>query len=214
MIFSLTQLKSFTNTAFILVKAAEEEEESRLLRTCCHVGGMPRPQKGRTQSSGLRSQILRRQAGAGWGARSSGPTSLLRGLLPQSLRSSVLFPEPFVPWPRLTQGSFPVSRGSPSSLSSACLLWGFTSCVDTAAWSCVKAASMGLRFLFKKTTFQEWIHLSVNKNRLKALAYRHIKVTGISGCRWKKRPNLKRGALLLLTEIGNFSPREQFIVNT
>ena len=31
MIFSLTQLKSFTNTVFILVKAAEEEEEIRLL---------------------------------------------------------------------------------------------------------------------------------------------------------------------------------------
>ena len=53
MIFSLTQLKSFTNTAFILVTAAEEEEESRLLRTCCHVGGMPRPQKGRTRSFGV-----------------------------------------------------------------------------------------------------------------------------------------------------------------
>lgn len=148
------------------------------------------------------------------GPRRSGPTTPLRGLLHQSLRSSLWCTEAFVPWPRLTQGSFPMSRGSPNSLSSACLLWGFTSCVDTAAWLCVKVASMGLRFLFKKTTFQEWIHLSVNKNRLKALAYRYIKVTGISGCRWKKRPNLKRGALLLLPEIGNFSPREQFTVNT
>lgn len=69
MIFSLTQLKSFTNTAFILVKAAEEEEESRLLRTCCYVGGMPRPQKGRMQSSGLGSQILRWQKRGGPGAQ-------------------------------------------------------------------------------------------------------------------------------------------------
>lgn len=208
MIFSLTQLKSFTNTVFILVKAAEEEEEIRLLWACCYVGGMPRPQKGRPQSSGLGDQILRRQRRGGPGAQA--PPLRSEGC--QSLRNSLWSTEPFVPWPRLTQGSFPVSHGSPSSLSSACLLWGFTLCVDTAAWSYVKAASMGLRFLFKKTTFQEWIHLSVNKTRLKALAYRHIKVTVISGCRWKKRPNLKSSALLLLPEIGNiFSPESNLL---
>lgn len=84
MIFSLTQLKSFTNTIFILVKVAEEEAESRRLRTCCYVGGMPKPQKVRTQSSSLGSQILRQQR--------RGPQALRphrSALRAQSLRNSL-----------------------------------------------------------------------------------------------------------------------------
>ena len=129
MTFSLTQLKSFTNTVFILVKVAEEEAEGRLLRTCCYVGGMPKPQKGRTQSSSLRGQILGRQR--------RGPQALLWALLHQSLRNSLWSTEPFVPCPNW-RGVVPVSHGVlvPSALH-ACLLWGFTSCVDTAAWSSV-----------------------------------------------------------------------------
>lgn len=168
MIFSLTQLKSFTNTVFILVKAAEEEEEIRLLWACCYVGGMPRPQKGRTQSSGLRDQILRRQRRGGPGAQA--PPLRSEGC--QSLRNSLWSTDPFVPWPQLTQGSFPVSHGSPSSLSSACLLWGFTLCVDTLhgrtwkqwAWVrgfCLRKPHSKSEFIFLLTKLG-WRHLHID----------------------------------------------------
>ena len=135
MTFSLTQLKSFTNTVFILVKVAKEEAESRLLQTCCYVGGMPKPQKGRTQSSSLGSQILGRQR--------RGPQALRphRSALSAAASVSQTFPlihRAFCSLTPTDAGSFPVSHEVlvPSALH-ACLLWGFTSRVDTAAWSSV-----------------------------------------------------------------------------
>lgn len=83
--FSLTQLKSFTNTVFILVKAAEEEEEIRL---CEHAASVGRDaQASERQDTELRPQGSDPETAEEWGPGAQAPPPASEGC--QSLRNSL-----------------------------------------------------------------------------------------------------------------------------
>ena len=181
-------LKGFTNVTYILVKVAKEEAESKLCWTRCWCGRDASPQEGRTWSSGPWSQILRQKRGRGASSFSLHPPSLCSAACCcQSLGNSLWSTWAFCYSTPPDSGVVPMSPWKlwfPSALVSSLgfhLVCGHCHSVIFSD-ECVKAERVAVRFPFKKTTFQEWIHVSFNKNMLncfcrEALAYRYIQIS-------------------------------------